>query len=89
MNVIDGDMHLLGIRPEHVRIDSRAPLRGAVQAVQLTGGDRYVYVNTPRGEIVARLPVVEHQPAVGEEVGLAFDDARLRRYDRSTGRLLS
>jgi ABC-type sugar transport system ATPase subunit len=89
MNVIDGDMHLLGIRPEHIRIDAPATLRGRVVSLQSTGADRFVRVHTPRGELVARLPEGQPQPAIGEELGVAFDDARIRRYDRSTGRLLS
>jgi ABC-type sugar transport system ATPase subunit len=89
MNVIDGDMHLLGIRPEHVHLDRRAPLRGTVQSIESTGADFFLYVNTNRGEIVARLHAGQPQPGSGEEVGLAFDEGWLRRYDPSTGRLLA
>lgn len=89
MNVIDGDMHLLGIRPEHVSIDRNADLRGRVVSIESSGADRFVHANTPRGEIVLRSPADRLQPSVGEEVGIAFDDAWIRRFDRSTGKLLT
>lgn len=89
MNVIDGDMHLLGIRPEHVDLDANAALRGRVVSIESTGADRFVHASTPRGEIVLRLSVNRPQPAAGEEVGISFDEQRVRRFDRSTGKLLT
>lgn len=89
MNVIDGDMHLLGIRPEHVHLDADATFRGRIVSLESTGADRFVRATTPRGEIAMRLAAGREQPAVGDEVGIVFDDARVRRYDRTTGRLLS
>ena len=89
MNLIDGDMHLIGIRPEHVRFDRTAPLRGLVASVHSTGADRFVRLDTPRGTLVMRLAPGVQQPAAGEEAGIAFDDVHVRRFDRSTGRLLS
>ncbi len=88
MNVIDGDMYLLGIRPEHVELDDRAALRGRVTSVQSTGADRFVQTGTPRGAVVLRLRPGEAQPNQGEDVGIAFDQTRVRRYDRTTGRLI-
>lgn len=89
MNVIDGDAHMLGIRPEHVRIDANAALRGRVVSNESTGADRFLHASTPRGEIVLRLPADRPQPAPGEEIGITFDEARIRRFDRSTGKLLT
>lgn len=89
MNLIDGDMHLLGIRPEHVRLDPNAALRGRVASIESTGADRFVRASTARGEVVIRLAAEQRQPAAGEDVGIAFEDARVRRFDRSTGRLLT
>lgn len=87
MNLLDGDMHLLGIRPEHIDLDPDAALRGRVVSVQSTGADRFVHANTARGDVVIRLPAGRVQPAVGEEIGIAWDPARVRRFDRSTGKL--
>lgn len=86
MNVIDDDMHVLGIRAEHVLIDPNSALRGTIVSVQSTGGDRFVRTKTARGEIVLRLPAGQ-APTVGDEIGIAFEQTRLRHYDRSTGDL--
>lgn len=88
MNVLDGDMQLLGIRPEHVHPDPNAALRGTIVSVESTGADRFARVSSARGEIVLRLPAGARQAAQGDEIGIAFDDAQIRRYDRSTGELL-
>lgn len=89
MNVIEGDMHLIGIRPEHLTLDPAAPFRGRVRNVESTGADRFARVATPRGDMIVRLTASRPLPAAGEEVGIAFDDARLRRFDRTTGALLA
>lgn len=89
MNVIDGDMHLIGIRPEHVTIDANAALRARVVAVESTGADRFVHVAAPPGEIVLRLSASRPHPAIGEEVGIAYDQTRVCHFDRSTGKLLT
>ena len=89
MNLIEDDMHLLGIRPEHLDLDPTAPLRGRVVSIESTGADRFIYADTARGEVVLRLPASCAQPAIGEHVGIAYDQARVRRYDRTTGKLLT
>ena len=89
MNVISGDMHLLGIRPEHLWLDANAVLRGRVLSVESTGADRFVRAHTPRGEVVIRLAAEQRQPAAGEKVGIAYEDARVRRFDQTTGALLA
>ena len=89
MNVIDGDMHLLGIRPEHVLIDPASALRGKVVSVQSTGADRFVRAQTPAGDVVLRLPDGQAHAACGDEIGLAFAQSHVRRYDRSTGDILT
>lgn len=89
MNVINGDMHLLGIRPENIDVDANAALRARVISVESTGADRFVHAVTPRGEIVLRLSASRTQPAVGEEIGIGFDRTRVCRFDRSTGKLLT
>lgn len=88
MNVIDDDMHLLGIRPERVHIDSQARLRGVITGLQRTGADRFLRARTPRGEIVLRLLEGQSVPESGSEIGIAFEQTDVRRYDRSTGLLL-
>jgi ABC-type sugar transport system ATPase subunit len=88
MNVIEGDMHLIGIRPEHLSLDATAAFRGCVQSVETTGADRFARVRTPRGDVVVRLAARQHA-AAGEEVGIAFDEAHVRRFDSHSGALLA
>lgn len=89
MNLLEGDMHLVGIRPEHVHLDPDAALRGRVLSVESTGADRFVRAATQRGEIAMRLPAKQEAPEPGELIGIAFDERWVRRYDCSTGKLLT
>jgi ABC-type sugar transport system ATPase subunit len=86
MNVIDTGTELLGVRPEHVRLDESAEMRGRTIAVRSTGPDRYAEIETQRGRLMVRASSRESHP--GEEVGLVFDPQHVRRFDRSTGLLL-
>ncbi len=83
MNVLDGDP-LLGIRPEHVRVVEGAELRGRVTRREPTGADAYVVVETPRGDITARVPAgLAVRP--GDNVELEFPAEFVRRFDRASG----
>jgi multiple sugar transport system ATP-binding protein len=88
MNVIDGDMHLIGIRPEHAYLDDGSALRGRVVSAQTTGADRFIRARTPRGDVLLRLSAQQPCPATGAEIGIGFHAERIRRFERSTGRLL-
>jgi hypothetical protein len=44
---------------------------------------------TQRGEIAMRLPAKQEAPEPGELIGIAFDERWVRRYDCSTGKLLT
>jgi ABC-type sugar transport system ATPase subunit len=88
MNVLDGDMQLIGIRAEHVYIDEQSALRGRVLGTQTTGADRFVRIATPLGAIVMRLSAAQYWPGIGAEVGVVLDERYVRRFDRSTERLL-
>ena len=78
----------LGVRPEHVRLDDAAPLRGGVVAAEYLGTTQIVTLDTGAGRLRARLPAAV--PArVGEGVGLAFTTARLSLFGgdgRAVGR---
>lgn len=88
MNLLDGEMQITGIRPEHVRIDASAKLRGRVLSRESTGADVFVQVQTPRGELLARVAGSNPVPDAGDEVGIAFEERFVRRFDRTTGVLL-
>lgn len=89
MNLIDGGTVITGVRPEHVRIEENAALHGTVVQRESTGADLFVQIRTPRGDVWMRLWRGSSVPDAGEQIGLAFDERFVRRYDRTTGALLS
>ena len=88
MNLLNGEMQIVGIRPEHVRIDATAQLRGRVIARESTGADAFLQLSTPRGDLLARLSGALRVPLIGEEVGISLDERFVRRFDRTTGALI-
>ena len=89
MNLLNGDMEIIGIRPEHVRIDPGALVRGFVTSRESSGADVFAHVRTARGDLIVRLPAAQASPMVGEEVGLEFDQRFVRRFSAGTGMSLS
>jgi multiple sugar transport system ATP-binding protein len=47
----------LGVRPEHVRLDSSGPISGPVVLDEYLGSHRFLHVQTPTGRVVARVGV--------------------------------
>ncbi len=84
MNLIDDGMETLGIRPENVRLHNGGSLRGRVTAVESTGADAFVRMDTPRGELIARIPAAA-VPRVGEEISATLPREHVRRFDRTAG----
>ena len=82
MNVLDDGMETLGIRPEHVRLEDGGSLRGRVISVESTGADAFVRMQTPKGEMIARVAVTA-APAPGAEVAATLPEAHVRRFDRA------
>jgi multiple sugar transport system ATP-binding protein len=78
---------VLGIRPEHLRLDDAAPLRGVVAGVEYMGARQVVTVDTAAGR--ARLRCGNNVTVrFGERVGLMPDPARAILFDRHSGRAL-
>ena len=80
LRVPDGT--ILGIRPEHVRLDGDAD--GAttrVELVELAGSDAYVHLDAG---LVARVPADE-RPHEGAEVQLRISAGDAHLFDRATG----
>jgi ABC-type sugar transport system ATPase subunit len=88
MNLLDGEMEIIGIRPEYVRFDAASMLRGCVESWESTGGDRLVRVQTRRGAVIARIAGTQTMPSPGDEVGLGLGERYILRYDRTTGDLI-
>jgi multiple sugar transport system ATP-binding protein len=74
----------LGVRPEFVKLAASAPLRGSVVVDEYLGASRCVHVQTPCGTIVARV-AADEKARVGSNVALAFDRARVRLFDSTSG----
>ncbi|HEV7180224.1 MAG TPA: ABC transporter ATP-binding protein [Candidatus Baltobacteraceae bacterium] len=86
MNVLDaapGDV-VMGIRPEHVRVDPEGTLRGFVERREPTGADSYLYVRTELGVVCVRV-APSFECRIRDEVALAFDERYVRRFDRASG----
>ena len=88
MNLLEAEMEIHGIRPEHVRFDEASGLRGRVLAHEFTGADTFVRVATARGEMLARCTNAGACPAIAQEVGIALLPAFVRRFNRTTGDLI-
>ncbi len=76
---------LLGIRPEHVRFDDAARLRGRIMSTEYLGSTQIISLSTSHGPLKARLPA-EIAAKTGDNVGLTLMGERLSIFDRATGR---
>jgi multiple sugar transport system ATP-binding protein len=74
----------LGVRPEYVRIEAGAPLRGRVVADEYLGSTRCVHVELGGERLVVRRGARE-AARVGDELPIGFDPARVRLFDADTG----
>ena len=83
-----GARAVLGVRPEHVRLDDAAPYRGGVVAAEYLGTTQIVTLDTANGVVKARIPSSE-RVRVGEPVGLTLDTQTLSLFDAGTGRALA
>jgi len=78
---------VLGVRPEHIRLDDRSALRGRVYGVEFMGTTQIATFDTPEGQIKARLDA-DRRLRDGETVGLGFLTDRLVVFDGHSGRAL-
>jgi multiple sugar transport system ATP-binding protein len=78
----------LGVRPEQVRFDDASRLRGEILAAEYLGTTQIVTVETPHGQVKARLPAGAPARA-GQAVGLAFLTSRLSLFDAASGRAIA
>ena len=86
--VLDLSSHSAGIRPEQVQLtDGPGQIKGTVSHVERLGGETLVYVHAEgHGLLTARL-FGEHDRAVGSDLGITFDPARLFHFDKAGQRL--
>ena len=81
-----GDI-VYGVRPEHVRLTDDGAYRGAIVATEYLGTTQIVTVETPNGELKARIPS-GRRVQVGESVGIDFNGATVTLFDAQSGRAL-
>jgi multiple sugar transport system ATP-binding protein len=82
------DRLVLGVRPEHVRLDDASPIRGEVFGVEYMGARQILTVDTEAGRLRLRAPN-QVRAEIGELVGLAFQPDRLLLFDPTTERALA
>lgn len=81
-----GDL-VFGVRPEHIHLSDDGAYRGKVLATEYLGTTQIITLDTPNGEVKAR--IASDQPAsVGETVGMDFNPDTITLFDRSTGHAL-
>lgn len=85
----EGTSLVLGVRPENVRIDldGSAPeekrFSAPVEVVEVVGSDNFIYVDIEGEELRLRSPP-QHEPEVGSEIYLTFDEADMHVFDAQT-----
>lgn len=84
--VSDRDL-VLGVRPEHVRLDDASRFRGEVFGAEYLGTTQIVTIVTARGRVRARL-ASDVKVAPGDQVGLSFRPERLSLFDKASGKVL-
>jgi multiple sugar transport system ATP-binding protein len=75
----------LGVRPEHIRFNDAAKLRGGVLASEYMGTNQVVSVETLYGVVNARVAADKTFKA-GESVGLDLNSDKLSLFDTKSGR---
>jgi multiple sugar transport system ATP-binding protein len=78
---------VLGVRPEHVRLDDSSNYRGQVQATEYLGTTQIITIKTDHADIKARVPA-SNNVKEGEHVGVTFNPKTLTVFDADTGRAL-
>jgi multiple sugar transport system ATP-binding protein len=94
MNVLPAGMAesgslLVGVRPEHVRLDPGSPLRGTVTLVEHLGHETLVNAHVGETKVVVRQPASAETPSIGDEVGIDLPEGHRHRFDPVTERRVS
>jgi multiple sugar transport system ATP-binding protein len=75
---------ILGVRPEHVRLNDDSRLRGEVFGTEYLGTTQIVTVTTAHGVVRARL-AANLKVSIGDRVGLDFRPDRISVFDAGSG----
>ncbi|MEP2642561.1 ABC transporter ATP-binding protein [Roseobacter sp.] len=75
---------VFGVRPEHVTLSDAGTYRGEVLATEYLGTTQIITLDTPNGELKARVPAGQ-VATVGENIGLRFKPDTITLFDETTG----
>ncbi len=75
---------VFGVRPEHISLSDAGEYRGEVLATEYLGTTQIVTLDTPNGEVKARIDSTQ-VAKVGEKVGLNFEAPKVTLFDASNG----
>ncbi|NVO54703.1 ABC transporter ATP-binding protein [Rhodobacteraceae bacterium B1Z28] len=78
---------VFGARPEHVFLSDRSSYRAKVVAAEYLGTTQIVTLQSPNGEVKARIDARENV-RLDEQVGLEFRSSAITLFEQSTGRAL-
>ena len=76
---------LYGVRPEHVRLTSDAPLRAEVVGVEYLGNCQVITLNTALNCVVRAKVDVNIKVARGDQVGMELDNSEMTLFDQASG----
>ena len=77
--------HILGIRPEHMKLDENG-WSVQVEQVVLLGAERLVYGRIGDEQIIMRTDEGDHPPVVGDTVKIAARQDKLHWFDAGSGK---
>ncbi len=86
LQAASGDL-VLGVRPEHVALNTSSAYRGTVTATEYLGTTQIVTLDTPNGMLKVRAPATQ-VAVVNEKLGIDFNSSTITLFDKSTGAAL-
>ncbi len=83
---MQGEVKTIGIRPEAISLGNTGQIRGVVSHLEHLGADTNIYVRVGETLVTVRL-AGQQDHDVGQEIGLAFSDDAVFRFDQTGLRL--
>ena len=80
--------HILGIRPEHLDVDSGVGAGGwqaTIESIEMLGAERLLYCRLGDEQLVVRTDEAAAAPALGQTIGLAPRSDRVHHFDAAMG----
>lgn len=74
----------LGVRPEHIHFSDKSKYRGKVTSTEYLGTTQIVTLETPNGEVKARIPS-NVSATIGENIGLKLDERTISIFEGGKG----